>query len=339
MKLVIVNVEGTGRAVFEHTDKNFLVMDKDAEGIFVDSPLVDIKSNLPVANTCVAWRNILLNPKLKAAFVEHIGLVQGPYVSSIYGMFNGTKFSELLEVCYSGKFMTGDAGIDVGFAKGAALRVSNAPSDLLPAFNGIVQALHDINYRGEVLFHISESYEVTNLFLGHFYGHFGLFSEAAQGTVQAILDFVFGKVDTCILYDSLNLGVLVSKFPYPFRKLAVSTQILSPKGAEKHLWRFKYEAQEAALITVHGSSLQEAKRRMQRTIDNLKYYDQDLQYRSDFGYREYFLAEQETYQRLSSVVHQTLSLVDKNTSDQCMNVQSVQTPEESLSPVVEPGHP
>jgi hypothetical protein len=275
------------------------------EGLFLDSPLLNDGSiNLPIVNSCVGIQNIILNEELKTQLFESMGIAQGQCRgnndSCLYMLFNGEKFSDILEASYSERFMTGDIGPNVGFTHGAGIKCKSEVYEAFPALIRLREFLTKVEYHGEVLCNITPDFLMTNVWFGHCAWGFGMFSEICKSTTQDMLEFMFEKVDNCELYESICVSNLITNSPFPNRGLA-NRIIHAPKGAEKHLWRVPRLGGESIFITCHGSYLKEARKRIRRTIENLLGFDQELQYRIDYGLRMSFNMCKQEYKQFEEM--------------------------------------
>jgi len=297
MKIAIMD-----KSIVDHTEGNVFGANRDSEALFAGDPLFTPRvENIPVVNTCIGVRNLLLSEELRKNFETHLGVVEGKDISTIYSLFNGEDFGDWLEVSFSKRFMTGEVGPEVGFVTGVGLKITEDIYQAIPQLIQLKDALKRIQYRGEILCTLTEGFQLTRVEFGHYYGHFALYSECAKSSVQGLLDFLFGTTKSCELYDSCCVANLVSQTPFPTLGGISQGQINAPKGAEKHLWRILLGNSEIVLIVVHGNYLSEAKRRLRRTIENMKQYSDCLQYRIDYGNHCQFLLCQEKYLSLSQV--------------------------------------
>lgn len=298
MRIAIVGSSNSAKCIWDHAEGYAFNNLQDVEGVLVDEALFNLPPvSVPVANTCVAIKNLILNPDLQGQVYDHIGVVAGEPVTSVFALFNGKEFSEFLEVSSSEYFMTQNVGPKVGFTTGTGLRVGSEIYDAVPALARLRDFLTKSEYRGEVLIELADNYLITDIRIGHCFGHFALFSELAKCSVKDIVEFIFGGVSSCALYDSIGVANLISLPPFPSGSITPQ-MIHAPKGAEKHLWRFPKYNSEVILITCHGMFLQEARKRVRRTIENIQANAHDLQYRVDYGYNARFLFNDSTYERL-----------------------------------------
>lgn len=301
MKVAIIDSTNTAKCVWDHAVGNSLNNLLDVEGIFLDEVMFNLPpTDLPVANSCVAIKNLILNPQMQKPVFDHIGVVPGESVSTVFALFNGKEFSDFLEVSFSERLMTQNVGPKVGFTTGVALKVGQEIYDAVPALIRLRDFLTRSEYRGEILIHLAENYLITDIRVGHFFGHFALFSELAKCSTSDLLDFIFGRLPTCSLYDSVGIANLVSLSPFPSGSL-YPQQIHAPKGAEKHLWRIQRGNSETVLITCHGLYLQEARKRVRRTIENICLNFPDLQYRVDYGYNARFVLAGTAYEKAKEI--------------------------------------
>jgi len=298
MKIAIMD-----KSVVDHTDGNVFGANRDCDALFVDDPLLTPRlEGILTANTCIGVRNLIVSEELRKNFEDFLGLdKKSPPISSLYSLFNGKDFSDFLEVHYSKHFLTGEVGPEVGFVTGVGLKVTDDIYQAIPQLNKLKSMLISMKYQGEVLLTVTKNYTLSNVNFGHYYGHFALYAECAKCSVQTLLDFVFGKGVPCELYDSCCIANLVSQQPFPTRINTSTGPINAPKGAEKHLWRIPIESGEIVLIVVHGNYLLEAKKRMRRTLENMRSYSDSIQYRIDYGNYCHFVLCQEKYEKLAAV--------------------------------------
>lgn len=302
MKVAILNTQGGLRSVFDHTEGegNTLKIEKDTEAILVERPTDILEVTVPVGNSCIGVANLMMREDLRKGFFQVAGVFpEKSTVSSVFAFFNGTDFSDWLEVAYSDRLLSGEVGPRVGFTTGCGLKVKESILEALPGLLAVRDALRELNYRGEILCGVAEDFTLTNISFGHFWGHFGMFTEMCTAKTQGVLEFIFGKVPMLELYESCCVSNLVTLPPFPI-PANESQRLNAPKSAEKHLWRIQYgPASEIVLIAVHGSSVGEARRRCRRTLDNMRQYEDTIQYRIDYGLRRRFVLCQRDYEQFS----------------------------------------
>lgn len=293
---------GHAKAIMDKTEGNTLGITLGCEAVFVENPLEQVEeTGLPTINTCIGIKNLLLNKELKDAFNRQIGIDPAPVFSSFFSLFSGTRFSDWLEVSYSGRFMAGEVGCMVGFSTGTGLRVNQNILEAFPSLVKLQEFLSKIEYHGEVLVHVSDRFTLVGVQFGHFYGHFSMFAEVSKVSVQDLLTFMLGQNPASVeVHDSIVVSSLVSQFPFPCPASGTILSLSAPKNAEKHLWRMPVLLlnQEVVLVTVHGLYLGEARKRLRRTIENMLAYNDFLQYRNDYGLHTKFLLEQGRYEGL-----------------------------------------
>lgn len=299
MNISVISM-GEAKAIVDHTEGNYLGYNFEADGVFVEDPLTPILwENKPYANTCVGVQNLLTNKVLYSAFMDNMAFEKTPNVSSVFAVFNGTEFSDFIEVTHSDRFMNGEVGPRLGFVHGTGLKLQGNPYDMLPQLLRVKKALTDIAYRGEVALGISQNYTITGIHFGHLYGHFALFAEICKCDVQGILEFIFGNVEKLELYDSIVIGNLITQPPFPSTVGTPSSPMQADKGAEKHLWRILLGGTTEVIIhTVHGTYVGEARKRLRRTIEKMLRYSDILQFRTDYGYGGKFVLMREQYEKL-----------------------------------------
>lgn len=288
MKIAIVNSNGENKSVWDHTVGNELNQLAGCEGLFFDSPLVnDNTIEIPMVNSGIAVQNLILNKDLREKAFDGLGFIKEEKHGGnfLYMLFNGETFSDIMELSISTRFMTGGVGPRIPFAQGVGLHTESTTAyEAFPSLLRLRDMLHSLEYHGEVLCLINKDFMITNAIFGHCYWAFGMFSEICKNTTQDMLEFMFGKLKTCELYESICIGNLVSQVPYPMNGINCPV-IHAPKGAEKHLWRVPRQGGEYLIITCHGAYSREARKRIRRTLDNLVLFNDELQFRVDYGLR------------------------------------------------------
>lgn len=304
MKLGVVSNIGSNKAIVDRVKGAVWGIQSDVDTIFVEHPLTPIPAGMKSINTCVGIQNLLINEELRQVVWNDLGLKQKPHVCWVFSLFNGNKFSDWLEVSYSEKFMNYEVGASIGFTMGAGFRVPDAMPDILPAVSKLGKFLQELNYHGEITLAIASDFSICDIMFGHNYGAFGLFTEiskfnstSADLVVPCILEFMLGHRDVCELFDAGAVANIVSLPPFPFAVARDPRLLSAPSTAEKHIWRLKRVNMDYALITVYGSYMGEARKRLRRTLDNMVSYNEDLQYRTDYGFSLNFVIMQEHYNK------------------------------------------
>jgi hypothetical protein len=283
------------RAILEHTKEVTLGVTIDTEGIMVEDVLHDVPSKLPVINTSVGAKVITSMGENRELFYKELGFVSQAPDSFLYGFLSPDSVSDFMEMQISGKFMTGDVGVDIGFVQGTGVPCSKEVYAAFPKLEGLVDALHVLEYSGEVVIGVTRDFQLCSLTLGHCTGAWSLFTELAQQSPQETLEFCFGKRPSCQLHsDRIAVCTMLSYSPYPY----IDTEpfsVLAPRIAERHLYRFNVGNSELAYAAASGCAVFEARRRIRRTTDNCSNYNATLQYRIDYGVRADFVFCQDSY--------------------------------------------
>jgi hypothetical protein len=295
MKVAILAPEAN--AIADHAENCSIGMQPDTEAIFLGHPLQDAP-NLPTANSSIGVRNILLYPELKEKlFTDHLEFSSAPTKTVLFALFNGKIFSEWMEISHSGRFMTKDVGPELGFTTGVGMKV-DVPVEDVVKITKLTEALTSLGYRGEVAVGISSDYCITDVSFGHSYGFFGMFAEVCKLGADEIMEFIFGNREACELYPSICVSNLVSQQPFPNIISTQTAHIGAPHNAEKHLWRVSISGLiDVALVTVHGTYLGEARKRLRRTLENMRRFNDAIQYRTDYGYDGRFVLMREAYDK------------------------------------------
>ncbi len=296
MKVGIVT-EGEAKAILDHTEGNFIGVTPGINAVLCCNPLTNVETNYPVANAGIKVANLLVNRDLRERFNELLGFEAVTPVSSLYSFFNGESFSDWIEVSYSTKLLSGNVGPNVAFSTGVGMKPKASVEEAVPTIRKLKDALKELDYIGEVYCGLAPDFVVTNVLFGHFPGHFAMYNEICKEPTQGVLDFIFGQHGQCELYDSVCVSNLVYQHPFPLNIPIGGRAISAPKGAEVHLWRQAVVNNEIVLITVYGSYIGEARKRIIRTLENLRHYDDNLMYRTDYGYGKQFVLAQEQYEK------------------------------------------
>ena len=285
------------RAILEHTKDVTLGVTVDTEGVMVEDVLHDVPPNLPVINTSVGAKVITSMDENRSAFYKEFGIVSQEPDSFLYGFLSPDSVSDFMEMQISGRYMTGNIGKDIGFVQGTGVPCSSEVYSAFPKLREIVDALHILEYSGEIAIGVTRGFQICSLTFGHCTGAWSLFTELAQQSPQETLEFCFGKRNSCLLHpDRVAVCTMLSYPPYPY----VDTEpfsVLAPRIAERHLYRFNVGNSEIAYAAASGCAVFEARRRVRRTTENCSNYNPDLQYRIDYGTRENFVFSQDVYKK------------------------------------------
>ncbi len=211
--------------------------------------------------------------------------------------FNGQTFTSYYTSLVYRRFMAGGHGADLGFM--------GVLANFAPATDKISQLilkplepiLRQVNHRG--FFHI---HTVIN---GDTFGirdisasitdplSLLLFENSRITTTNILLSMLDEASKPIVPLEQWAVGALLSVPPYPYQKPAEPIHLRGIQPASlKHLWLIDARkngndwftasvAGNIGYVTARGSSLQEATRRVYRTINNLEV--RDLQYRNDIG--------------------------------------------------------
>jgi hypothetical protein len=296
MKLGLI-ADNAHKAICEHTKNVVVGIDDMTEAVIVEHPLTHVP-DIDSINTCVAVRNLLTNTQMEEAFLAELNIKPGPSASLLYGYIGPKGFSDLLEVSYSTKFMSGDVGQNLGFVQGTGIPASPDIRMAFPQINKIEKALIDIEYKGEIVLGCAADYTICDIKYGHQTGLFALFTELSVLPPQANFEWCLGKGEKCSLHsDGVSVCTLLSNSPFPVPSPQPTT-LIAPVGAERHLYRLVFNSHEVAFVSTWGTSIMEAKRRTRRTIENCVSFNPFLQYRIDYGYKERFIFNADRYKEL-----------------------------------------
>ena len=296
MKLGLI-AETAAKAICEHTKHVVVGIDELTEGLIVENPKTYVP-DIGCVNTCLAVRNMLIQPQLQEMFLGELGITGGSPVSLLYGFVGPKGFSDLLEVAYGTRFMSGDVGKSLGFVQGTALPVGKDVFTAFPQLLAIQEALKEIEYCGEITLGCKADFTLGTLRFGHNTGLFALFTELSQLSPQANYEWCLGVGTECKVHaEGVSVCTLLSNPPFP-GVATTPSGVIAPSAAEKHLYRMIAGNQEIAYVATWGTTVIEAKRRTRRTIENCASYNPELQYRIDYGYKEKFVLSQDKYIQL-----------------------------------------
>lgn len=296
MKLGLI-AENSHKAICEHTKTVVVGIDDMTEAVIVENPLTHVP-DIESINTCVAVRNLLTNADLERQFLEQLDIKPSTAVSFLYGFVGPKGFSDLLEVSYSTRFMSGDVGMSLGFVQGTGIPTDKEVRNAFPQISKIEKALVDIEYSGEIVLGCTSDYTICDIKYGHQTGMFALFTELSVLPPQANYEWCLGRGEKCTLHpEGISVCTLLSNSPFPAPAVQPTT-LIAPVGAERHLYRLVFNSHEVAFVSTWGTSVMEAKRRTRRTIENCVSFNPFLQYRIDYGYKEKFVFSQERYKKL-----------------------------------------
>lgn len=283
------------RTVIEHSHNITLSINEDTEAVLVESALMEGPPELPVINTCPGVRALGYNKELKQAFDDAYGIATGYPSTFLYGFFSEDGMSEMIEMTFKTRFLTGDIGPVIPFCQGTGLACRENPLYALPKLNSIVEGLKEIGYKGEIAFGVTKEFDICSIFFGHFTLGFTLYTELSRTSPQHNYEWCLGVGDSCRLHQNgIAVATLLSYPPYPY-DTNIGTSIKAPSKAEKHLYRFMVGNTELALAATWGEDISEAKRRIRGTIENCKNYNKEIQYRIDYGHKERFVINNDTW--------------------------------------------
>lgn len=286
------------RAILEHTKEVTLGMTGDTEGIMVEDVLRDVNSGLPVINTCVGAKVYMTSQEHRELFNREAGIVGGTPVSYLYALVSPTSCSDWMEMSVSGKFLSGDVGVDIGFVQATALPCCTEVYDAFPKLASLVDALHILGYSGEVVVGVTADFQLATLALGHCTGAFCLFTELAMQSPQESIEFCFGRRQHAKLHvERVAACTLFSYPPYPYTDKEMFS-VLAPRTAERHLFRFNVGCCELAYASASGNNIFEVRRRVRRTMDNCVQYNDSLQFRIDIGRNAKFVFNADRYEEV-----------------------------------------
>lgn len=215
----------------------------------------------------------------------------------ITAWFNGTNFiSVYISIVYH-RLMSGGCGPDLkttGFVSNFQQPTSKVYTEFLKPLEPI---LRRVNHRGCVHIHAlvnGEDYSVKD-FSAEMFSPLALaMFENSKSSLTEILLKLFDENSGAVSpLEPWSVGILISVPPYPYEADTkpiplVGLQIPALKHVwlmdamkEKDIWSSAGINGKVGYITARGGYIQEAAKRVYRTISNL--HTEDLQYRNDIG--------------------------------------------------------
>lgn len=290
--------EGAYRTVMEHCKSITLGINEDTEACLVESAQMEGPSDLPCLNTCQGVRTLSNMPELATLFSQQHGLVDAYPTTYLYGFISPDGWSDMIEMTYSTRMLTGDIGVQVDFVQGTGLAVVDDLALAIPQTEGLKQSLVELEYRGEIKLGLTKDYKICSVEFGHSTAGFALYTELLSRNPQEMYEWCLGIGEKPRLFeDGVAVVTMLSYPPFPY-DTSVGLSVKAPRGAEKHLYRVAYGKTEVAYASTWGKDIFEAKRRCRKTIDNCRAYNKDIQYRIDYGCGDFFVLSQERYEKM-----------------------------------------
>jgi phosphoribosylamine-glycine ligase len=248
------------------------------------------------------WSNLLEdNSEYNQQLQTAVGLKTAPKDTkgidlTVCAWFNGNKFISKFLVFNYNKMMAGDVGTEVVSSGYVAYFGDTKIVDTV--LNPIEKFLRKANHRGCFSINLLID-DKGNLFGNSVSANSNLpYTNALyENTRKNKADLVLAMFDPNSTpiepLEPYVCGVMLSVYPYPFSKPITPLEIFGLNSAnQKHMWQMdvtktaeKYTCGElsgnAGYVIARGKTVQEAGRRVYRTISNLKI--DGLQYRNDIS--------------------------------------------------------
>jgi len=122
-----------------------------------------------------------------------------------------------------------------------------------------------------------------------------MYAEFYHADVNAVMNWLMGKAKLPELHQEIVLANLVSKAPFPAPVRANKGRIRCNMAAEKHVWRIPVGDTEVALVSAASNTITEGRQRIYRTINYMRKYDDNIQYRTDAAYNLTFALSNDKY--------------------------------------------
>jgi len=292
MKYAIKEVVGEIGTLQDKSQDVTSNINENTKMLMVEHPLAEYPEDILVANSCAGLKTPMLSAPMKNALYKSMNFSKEKTVNVVYGFFNGKEFSDMLELWISNKLFNHEVGSPcIHGITGGGYKVTTDLELALPQFEALKNFLKTVHYRGEVSLGVSNTSMITDFYCGHNSPAFACYTEIHKTNTQKdapvvtnILEFISGEKPACKLFPSLVLfnRVSVAPFPYILGDLA-GKPIKVPDSAERHVWKVRAFRQETALVLSHADAVQVAQSRIRNSINNMKNYEGELQYRTDFG--------------------------------------------------------
>lgn len=290
---IVANV--AHHAIMEHIHYGVMGINDDVDGVFVENCFTDVPSGIDVINSCDGARILEGSDEVRAAFYEEAGIVPGIPDTYLYGIIGQHGASDLMEMSVCDRLMVGGVGPKCGMVQGCALPCGPDVYQAFPDLENVISLVQQLDYRGEISIGVKQDFTICSILFGHCTAAFSLFTELAKQNPQLTLEFAFGNHDICKLHETrIAITTLLSYPPYPAAN-DVPYKIMAPRQADRHLFRFQSGLSELAYASASGDRLYEARRRLRRTLDNCRSYNDSIQYRTDAGKFRRFVFTQDQY--------------------------------------------
>jgi len=280
-----------------HSAKISFVQDiiDDGTPYIVDSPVLPIPDTIRQFNCSKLSRLLGMDKEAKLTFDEEFGITGKPTSSIIYTMINGGgDYLPPVAIGFSRRMMHGDVGFDVGFSHGAALQLDE--DDMPESVEHLLEYLKG-KYAGELCFEIDANWNVSKLGFGHQPQYLSLLCEFYGMDFDGLLEWLVFEEEAPRHTEGVAVSTLVSRYPFPVLSGYKSEEIRADLQAEKHIWRAVVGCASVMFVTAHAECVPSARRRVFRTINRLRRYDDYIQYRTDLAYKLDFGEMQDAYER------------------------------------------
>ena len=252
-----------------------------------------------VFNSSDLVRLLSLDKSSHDMFKKEFNLSGNPSVSAVYCLIRKDGIvSPPVEIAFSRRFMNGEVGPQIGFAHGCALPVpQDSVKDLTDYLSG--------KYAGELAVEFDARKKPCKVSFGHMPHYMCMYAEFFSMKIDILLDWLTEGIDEL---PEMRKGVAICNavssppFPSPLPNEAVKA---SP-GGERHIWRVVIGDKNLALVTAHSDKIPSAdshhspfaqcRKRLYRTINELRKYNDFIQYRTDAAYSLKFAFAQGGYE-------------------------------------------
>ena len=250
------------------------------------------------------WSNLLeSNSEYNQQLLKAVGMKAAPALTgagdvaaTVCAWFNGNKFISKFLVFNYDKFMSGDTGTTVTSAGYVAYF---GESKLVgTTLEPVERFLRKANHRG--CFSIDVVVDAKGVVYGKLVNANAnlpytnaLYENTHRNKGDLLLAMFDPSSAPVSAIEPYVCGVMLSVYPYPHAKPEIPLEIFGLNSAnQKHMWQMDISKVDdksvcgqlsgnAGYVTSRGKTLQEASRRVYRTISNLKI--EGIQFRNDVG--------------------------------------------------------
>ena len=276
----------------------------DCDVAFLEDPLTEFSGNgCPLINSSDGVRALMMDKEMQSTINDMVGVVDDDAETSIYYPYDGEFGYSPIEISVERRMMSGDIGVQIPFATGAALPVGN-DFDAKPMLDKVNKVASDLGYLGEITIGVSEKREITGFAFGHHPYFFPMYCATNDIMPEQLLGLCVGDAEHKGGPDRLTVAITFHKFPYPMAVDGNYQRVRIPSGMREYAWEVRHDDSVCyLLVSSHGDgdmpALSACRRSLYRMTNTIRRVDPDIQYRTDAGYGMKFLTCQERFEKMS----------------------------------------